>query len=626
MAVPTVITDLSATAASNSPSGADSPTDGDNFIRALSAFIRQNYDDITAAAADLVDATDTAKGDALIGVKRTATGAIATTQHAWHEAQVLNVVTDFGATGNGTTDDTTAIQAAVDAIADTGGSVYFPTGRYKVTSQIDIQSTRPIHLIGDMGGQIYNPSVTPAGIIIGGNITGSIIKFSSPATRAEHGGGSIIGLSFYDATGSGATPGTYTCTAALELYDFSLSTVKDCSFHWINGSAILGEFTVMSSFINNHIRYCGASSKPAVLFPSTSGSFPCQSSVFDGNHIEVCRGAAYFVIGANSSDCKIVANGFEADTGVSATNEQFLTIAGTAHQVIGNHFNRNTGTQVTISCQSSSITGNAFRGGAYATTSVAVSGSRNAIVGNTFESTRTKYEIDISGPYNTFTGNVMYSSGALRVQSVGNSVTSNVLNFCTATTANLGAGDDWWIQEISGATTTSTVISNNVLSNNGGGVTTTGGIRVNGTTPIVSGNSFNAFNGSGNGAICVRTETGNGTIYGNTEANSTTLVSASGNPGVLYGNNPVSAGAMPLRNSATYDPPSLADGEGVTQGISCAGAVLGDIAVATFSLDLQGISLTAWVSAADSVGVRFQNETGGAINLGSGTLYVRVLR
>jgi hypothetical protein len=39
MPVPTTIDDLSTTAASNSPAGSDTPADGDNFIRALSAFV-----------------------------------------------------------------------------------------------------------------------------------------------------------------------------------------------------------------------------------------------------------------------------------------------------------------------------------------------------------------------------------------------------------------------------------------------------------------------------------------------------------------------------------------------------------------------------------------------------------
>lgn len=333
------------------------------------------------------------------------------------------------------------------------------------------------------------------------------------------------------------------------------------------------------------------------------------------------------VLGANSSDCKIRANGFETDTAVAAANQEFLTLNGTAHQVVGNHLNRTTTTQMTLAGQFCTVVGNSFRGNAYATTALVVSGNRNTLTGNTFQSNRTGYEVDITGPYNVFSSNAMYYAGAVRVASVGNSVTNNLVNFCTATTAVLGAGNDWWIQEVAGGTATSTVISNNVLSNNGGSVTTTGGIRVNGTTPTVTGNSFNAFNGSGNGAICIRVEASNATVGGNTEANATTLISTSGiGSSVLYGNNPASGSALPLAGAATYDPPSLADGAGATTTVTCAGAALGDVALASFSLDLQGITLTAWVSAANTVSVRFQNESGGPLDLASGTLRTRIVR
>lgn len=79
-----------------------------------------------------------------------------------------------------------------------------------------------------------------------------------------------------------------------------------------------------------------------------------------------------------------------------------------------------------------------------------------------------------------------------------------------------------------------------------------------------------------------------------------------------------------LQGSATYDPPSLADGAGTTTTVTCTGAALGGFAQASFSLDLQGIIVTACVSSANTVSVRFQNETGGTIDLASGTLKVRV--
>lgn len=79
--------------------------------------------------------------------------------------------------------------------------------------------------------------------------------------------------------------------------------------------------------------------------------------------------------------------------------------------------------------------------------------------------------------------------------------------------------------------------------------------------------------------------------------------------------------------SITFNPANAADGAGETATtITVTGAVLGDFAIASFSLSLQGILLTAYVSAADTVTCRFQNETGGAIDLASGTLRVLVLK
>lgn len=84
--------------------------------------------------------------DGVIGMWADAGGA----SRAWVEAHTaptagsssgasvdwLNVVKDFGAKGDGVTDDTTAIQAAVNAAAVAGGTLYFPAGRYILTAAI----------------------------------------------------------------------------------------------------------------------------------------------------------------------------------------------------------------------------------------------------------------------------------------------------------------------------------------------------------------------------------------------------------------------------------------------------------------------------------------------------------
>lgn len=84
--------------------------------------------------------------------------------------------------------------------------------------------------------------------------------------------------------------------------------------------------------------------------------------------------------------------------------------------------------------------------------------------------------------------------------------------------------------------------------------------------------------------------------------------------------------AEPVTGAATYDPPSLNDGAGDTATVTATGAALGDFATASFSEPLQGITVSAWVSAANTVSVRFQNESGGVVDLASGTLRVRVIK
>lgn len=78
--------------------------------------------------------------------------------------------------------------------------------------------------------------------------------------------------------------------------------------------------------------------------------------------------------------------------------------------------------------------------------------------------------------------------------------------------------------------------------------------------------------------------------------------------------------------SATWNPGSLADGVGETSAaITVTGAALGDFVTGvSFSLDLQGLTLTAYVDATDSVKARLQNESAATVDLASGTIRVMV--
>lgn len=83
---------------------------------------------------NLGDTADTAKGDALLGVKQPLTGSIARTQHDKN----LDVVSvkDFGAVGDSITDDRLAIIAADASAAATGKTLYFPSGTYRSSNGI----------------------------------------------------------------------------------------------------------------------------------------------------------------------------------------------------------------------------------------------------------------------------------------------------------------------------------------------------------------------------------------------------------------------------------------------------------------------------------------------------------
>lgn len=96
---------------------------------------------VSSIRSDLASTTDVAKGDALIGIKRTLAQSIATTLHLWNEAQWLNVKADFGAKGDGSTADTVAFQAALDV----GGAIYVPPGTYILAA---LTATKPFKLVG----------------------------------------------------------------------------------------------------------------------------------------------------------------------------------------------------------------------------------------------------------------------------------------------------------------------------------------------------------------------------------------------------------------------------------------------------------------------------------------------
>jgi hypothetical protein len=86
-------------------------------------------------------------------------------------------------------------------------------------------------------------------------------------------------------------------------------------------------------------------------------------------------------------------------------------------------------------------------------------------------------------------------------------------------------------------------------------------------------------------------------------------------------------GHIEKSGTVVWDPGSLDDGVGVTlNDVVVTGAVLGDFVLVSAPYDLQGIVCSASIQATNYVRIRLQNETGGTIDLASGTWKVRVIK
>lgn len=161
MPIPSVITDLSATAGSNSPAGSDSPTEGDNYIRALSAILRTEYDDRLSQNVFAASLSATA-GASMVGWVQTGSHTLRTIQSKLQERISLK---DFGAVGDGVTDDSSAISAALSA---TGAALFIPAGTYLYNSTMPAPVCSAIYGDGELVSILKPGTGLSRGLSIGG--------------------------------------------------------------------------------------------------------------------------------------------------------------------------------------------------------------------------------------------------------------------------------------------------------------------------------------------------------------------------------------------------------------------------------------------------------------------------
>lgn len=207
----------------------------------------------------LADRASAAKGSALIGYKRPSVGSLGRTLSD-KLGEILSVK-DFGAKGDGTTDDTAAIRAAVAVSA--GKTLLFPPGDYKVVDGFILNGDNT-HIVG------YGARILYSQISVGSYFHCIAMSGNHISVR----GLSIIGPvgAIRNSTGFGMSFGGLTDTQDV--------TVEDCLFDGIGSAGAWFTNVVNSKFINNTIQNCHAD--------GVHWSDGCFEIVCTGNRVKDC--------------------------------------------------------------------------------------------------------------------------------------------------------------------------------------------------------------------------------------------------------------------------------------------------------------------------------------------------
>jgi hypothetical protein len=189
--VPNLAASTGATLVGVTPSG----TISSNTVQSAIA----ELDTEKASIANLAAST----GATTVGTIQSGTGAVARTVDAKLKETVS--VKDFGAVGDGVTDDTAAIQAAIDA-SHSGQQILVPAGKYLITSSI-LLNKRGIYLQGEQGWQRWDiskeygtvfiwggPNTGKCFLITLGTVTPSAIKLDSFIITTDVAGGASYGI------------------------------------------------------------------------------------------------------------------------------------------------------------------------------------------------------------------------------------------------------------------------------------------------------------------------------------------------------------------------------------------------------------------------------------------------
>jgi hypothetical protein len=356
----------------------------------------------------------------------------------------------YGAKGDGVTDDTSAINAALAAANAAGGTVYFPAGVYICSGQWNMANFSNVHLRG------------AGGIFQGGNALGTMIKFTQSGSTSCINNTGGIGCSFRDivfAYTSATYTGTLLDASVAAPHNITQGKIEGCQFLQLgtsNSAANLVAINNVSGYVIDNCIFARAS---CAIRGGWNGSAGASNAVTVSNcEISFCDSA----IANPNNFWTILRTSFEPSATNAPTqifNDASNSIANLT--IIGCFFGDvlNTGTHLNLRAVTNLlIIGSIFGGdNVHVTTALALAGANTGIVitGNTFVQLNTA--IAISGTV----------SGGKLSGNVFSSTTTPLFGRASASNFNM-SGNSGFITEAAGTATitagTTTVVVNHGLA------------------------------------------------------------------------------------------------------------------------------------------------------------------
>lgn len=270
------------------------------------------------------------------------TGSAATTVQD-KLAQTVSVK-DFGAVGDGVTDDTAAIQAAIDSLSASGGQIYIPKGTYSVTTELAVAGNYVEICLDQAAVLSYNTPTYQCFNWTGnyGQLTGG--KLLGPASW--DGANVAPTYAVVDIHGSGMTVGNIQLynirKVGIRFKDVDNGTVSKClifgnypSASWTGTETVHygvqcdpgtgdqgGNFNISNNNINTCVQGC---------FAGNYGSGqPIQGLVFSDNNVSDCWNHGIYL--SDGHGAAITGNAFNrCQTPIAVTGSSHVVSSNTLY-------------------------------------------------------------------------------------------------------------------------------------------------------------------------------------------------------------------------------------------------------------------------------------------------------